>query len=71
MQGFEQTIKKVTISGNNIGAAPAQEAEAAASATSFFDKLIYDTPVANDHLYHDLEKRYGSVFAQWIVDNLP
>lgn len=35
------------------------------------DKLVYGTRLANDHIYHELEARYGDVMAQWLMEQMP
>ena len=49
---------------NNVISAIEAESEA-------LDKLVCHTPIANDHILHELEARYGEIVAWWINERLP
>lgn len=35
------------------------------------ERLVYGTRLANDHVLHELETRYGTVVAQWLMEQMP
>lgn len=41
------------------------------TAAAVIDKLVYHTPLANDHILHELEERYGAAMAYYIMQRLP
>lgn len=71
MHQFEQAAKKVQISGNKITATKLKTLVTGDDATALVDKLVYGTKLANDHILHELEARYGAVMAQYLMERMP
>ena len=71
MHHFEQAAKKVQISGNKITATKLKALVAGDEAAALIDKLVYGTKLANDHILHELEARYGAVMAQYLMECMP
>ncbi len=71
MQKFNNVTKKVQISGNKITATKLKALVVGNDATALIDKLVYGTKLANDHVLHELEARYGAVMAQYLMERMP
>lgn len=71
MHQFEKATKKVQISGNKITATKLKTLVSGKTAAALIDKLVYGTKLANDHILHELEARYGAVMAQYLMERMP
>lgn len=71
MHQFEQAAKKVQISGNKIAATKLKALVPGEAAAALINQLVYGTKLANDHILHELEARYGAVMAQYLMERMP
>lgn len=72
MSKSEQNVRKIEVLlGNNITVATPTAFLAGHAAASLINKLVYDTKLANDHILHELEARYGEVMARYIYEKMP
>lgn len=71
MQKFNSAAKKVQIAGNKFTATKLNALVTCNEATTLIDKLVYGTKLANDHILHELEARYGAVMAQYLMERMP
>ena len=71
MQGSGQMSQKVKVFGNNITVAQSKSVVTGAAASGLMEKLVYGTEIANDHIFHEFEARYGAVVAQWLLEKMP
>lgn len=71
MQKFNNVAKKVQVSGNKVAVTKLKALVTGETAAALIDKLVYGTKLANDHVLHELEARYGAVMAQYLMERMP
>ncbi len=71
MHQSEQAAKKVQILGNKVAVTKLNALVTGETAAALIDKLVYSTKLANDHILHELEARYGAVMAQYLMERMP
>ncbi|MDE1153752.1 MAG: hypothetical protein PW788_14555 [Micavibrio sp.] len=71
MQNFEQVSVKNQVQRNQVTAYQPKSLVTGDAATALINKLVYGTKLANDHILHELEARYGAVMAQCLMERMP
>jgi hypothetical protein len=72
MRDFNQAAQKSQKTGtDNTPEMKVQGILFGAKAQGVIDQLVYGTRLANDHVLHELETRYGTVMAQWLMEQMP
>lgn len=71
MQKFNKVATRVQVLGNKIAVTELKALVTGETAAALIDKLVYGTKLANDHILHELEARYGAVMAQYLMERMP
>lgn len=71
MKDFEQVSVKNQAQRNKITVTKLKTLVTGDEATALIDKLVHGTQLANDHILHELEARYGTVMAQYLMERMP
>ncbi len=71
MQKFNTVAKKAQVLGNKVAVTKLKALVTGDAAAALVDKLVYGTKLANDHILHELEARYGAVMAQYLMERMP
>lgn len=72
MQNFEQVTVKNQVVRNKVTSYQSKALVVPGfAAQALIDKLVYGTKLANDHILHELEARYGAVMAQYLMERMP
>ncbi len=71
MYKSEQAARKVQATSNYITMPAFNVVVAGEVAGALIDKLVYGTKLANDHILHELEARFGAVMAQYLIERMP
>ncbi|MFN7112837.1 MAG: hypothetical protein ACK4PK_00580 [Alphaproteobacteria bacterium] len=71
MQKFEKIAKQAQISCNKVAVTKLKALVTGETAVALIDTLVYGTKLANDHILHELEARYGTVMAQYLMECMP
>lgn len=71
MQKFNTVAKKAQVLGNKVAVTKLKALVTGDAAAALVDKLVYGTKLANDHILHELEARYGAVMAQYLLERMP
>ncbi len=69
MQSYGSVVSQVQYTGNIV--AQSKVLMMGSAAEALVNKLVYDTELANDHVLHELEARYGALIAQYIMEKMP
>ena len=48
-----------------------QVGNAGSEVQAVIDRLVYHTPIANDHILHELQARYGEIIAWHVAGQMP
>jgi len=70
MNNKKQKINKIKVLSDKIQTVHSKIL-ATGSAAALIERLVYSTKLANDHVLHELEARYGAVVAQYIMEKMP
>lgn len=71
MQKFNKAAQKIQVLGNKVAVTKLKALVSGDAAAALIDKLVYGTKLANDHILHELEARYGAVTAQYLMERMP
>lgn len=69
MQNYGSVVHQVQFTGNIV--TQSKVLMMGAAAETLVNKLVYETELANDHVLHELEARYGALIAQYIMERMP
>jgi len=68
MQKFNKAAQKIQVLSNKVAVTKLEALVIGDAAAALIDKLVYGTKLANDHVLHELEARYGAVMAQYLME---
>lgn len=71
MQKFNKAAQKIQVLANKVAVTKLKALVTGDVAAALIDKLVYGTKLANDHVLHELEARYGAVMAQYLMERMP
>jgi hypothetical protein len=71
MRDIGQTVRETKISGVSVSVTQPQGLLTKQAARDLIGHLSHASKIANDHLWQELEARYGAVVAQHIMSMMP